>query len=1206
MAWLTVLGPSEEQVEYRLSEQCGCDRTAAPEHDQEQQDAALDYRLQGADRPITRIGSGWEELGYEAGQALRTGADYDSVRAVMGGADPTTGQQLVAPKMAVDPRAKLAAAPLVAAVEAVAAAAHTTPAALLAHSARSAARFARLVRGLARDGEGHRAPIKDLRPIAAAAGVDLDVLYDAEVLAVAREHADAKVRLGNRGYDLVLNMPKSVSVLYGLADPATAARIEELYLRAVSETVDAVQGWCAYGVAGHHGDGRTAERVDSSGLLGTVTLHRTARPVDGQVGDPHLHAHVMIANMVRCDDGQWRTVASGGRDLHRHVQAAGEMAKARVRDLLAAELGVEWERCAHSGEWEIAGIDQDVRGVFSRRAEQVRAVAGDGASAGEQRAQARKSAHAKQDVTQADLRTAWVERATDARINPYAVVAEALWRGWGGSAGAPVRPRGPGPDVDEVAAQVWDPEHGVTAHAKTTTRAKVLAAVADAYPDGIASRAALEALTDAVLDHPMAVRLPAQGPSPLSHADRYTSVDLVHAERAITAAATMRRDSGAGVVPGETVKKALAVWQKARGFALSVEQCRVVVRLLMDGHGLDMVQGVAGAGKTSIMSAARACWEAAGLRVEGAAVAAVAAEGLRAEAGITARTVASWLQRIEGGRGLEGVDVLVLDEAAMVADRDLAVLVGAASRTGTKIVGIGDEQQLRPVGAGGSFARVHQLLDGETLTENRRQRTEVDRAALQVWRQGAHRSALALWSEHGRIHAPTDLEAAYGRMAAAWWADRQAYLDSPHEAIGRVLMLAATNRDVHRLNTLTRAIARTENTLTGDDVTFRVRGGDRLALAVGDQVRVRRNDYRSHRDPARADVLNGHRALVVDVHATRGARIEWRQHGEIKREWISPDQIGSGHLVHGYAITVAAAQGLTCDRAHVLGLGADANTLYPAMSRARDRVELYLPAADLRSEEDQLRHGPAADEREELARVLAAYTRTLAPAAEVMVTDELPVEASGAGAPPPPAPAPEPEPVPEREPGPDPARERVEDLAARLAQARAQAAAAETLLRQRRTEAELAEERARLGRVRLMWQGAAPGAAREAAYDAGRERSAAIDHDLRASAAVRGLEKALHAAEREYAQRQTQIRKLEPYAASQGITRSGLHALDTQDLADLEAAYRALQNEERDQAWRNAMRVDRKVVPRPPKSKTPGPHRYPAPEAPRRGYGYGR
>ncbi|MGX1747993.1 AAA family ATPase, partial [Brevundimonas sp. NPDC055320] len=410
----------------------------------------------------------------------------------------------------------------------------------------------------------------------------------------------------------------------------------------------------------------------------------------------------------------------------------------------------------------------------------------------------------------------------------------------------------------------------MTAHTKTVTRAKVMAHVAGVLQGGLPDAAALEELTDHVLAHELGVALP-ESASHFTHADRYTSVDLVEAEHAITEAATRRLGDGSGVVDAERAKKALTFWQRKKGFRPSPEQARTIVRLVRAGHGIDMVQGVAGAGKTTIMSAARTAWEAGGLRVEGAAVAAVAASGLRTEAGINSRTVAAWRRRIEDGPGLAGVDVLVLDESAMVADRDLAALVLEADRTGTKLVGIGDSQQLRAVGAGGAFARVHELVGGETLTENRRQRHEVDRTALETWRKGGRHTALALWGEHGLIRAPADLETAYGQMAAAWWNDRQAFPDNPHEATEKLLLLAATNRDVDELNTRARAIARTEGLLTSPDTHFHVRGGERLALAAGDQVRVRENDYRSHRGPDQVDVLNGFRGVVLEVDSRRGA-----------------------------------------------------------------------------------------------------------------------------------------------------------------------------------------------------------------------------------------------------------------------------------------------------------------------------------------------
>ncbi|WP_143173548.1 MobF family relaxase [Nocardiopsis flavescens] len=973
------------QADYRLAQQCGADAMTA-------ESVAVSYRLDSGSRPIERIGGGWAEFGLEAGTHLEDAAAVEGIRRVMTGRDPHSHRRLVKPKLAVHPKAKLSPQPLLDAVKAACLEREITPQELLADPW-ALKRAARLVRGMRRDGD-HRAAVGDLERVAAAAGVDLEAVYtaagQATELATAEEHREERVQVGVMGYDVTFDRPKGISVLQALADPEVAARMEALHLEAVRESVAALERWTAYGMAGHHGDGKSAERVATSGFLATMTVHRTARPVDDRApGDPHLHTHVMIANMAKGADGRWRTVAAGGRDLMRHVPAVGELYRALEREKLTRELGLAFERDAATGRWDVVGIPPDLKSAFSRRQRQVRAAAGHGATPAQGRAAARATARAKTASTPESERESWHTRALEAGHRPRQVVDRALGRE-PGAPGAARRPPKPLPwEPSEVAAAVWDPETGVTAHTKVVTRAKVMAHIAGALRGGLADAAALEELTDHVLAHELAVALPAAGPVHMSHADRYTSVDIPAAERTILEAARGRRGAGAARVPVVRAAHALRSWQRQKGFALSAEQHRVVTRLIGDGHGIDAVLGVAGAGKTTIMSAARTAWETAGYRVEGAAVAAVAAAGLRAEAGITSRTVASWRRRIEDGPGLDGVHVLVLDEAAMVGDRNLALLTREAGRTGTKLVLVGDPLQLRSVAAGGSFTRVHEAVDGLTLSENRRQRREVDQAALATWRTGARRSALALWGEHGLVHATADAATAHDRMAAAWWKDRQAYLDSDgHDAVERLLMVATTNRDVGELNERARAAARAGGLLQGPEVSFPTAAGERLALAAGDQVRVRANDYRS-RSSDDPDVLNGFRGLVREVDPERGALVQWRREDHLEQAWIGPEALKRGDLSHGYAITIAAAQGVTVDRCHVYGLGADAHGLYAGMSRAKERTDLYLPALEVEKEEVRRRLGEARTDAERCVRVISAYADTLTADPPGLVLDEL-------------------------------------------------------------------------------------------------------------------------------------------------------------------------------------------------------------------------
>lgn len=555
----------------------------------------------------------------------------------------------------------------------------------------------------------------------------------------------------------------------------------------------------------------------------------------------------------------------------------------------------------------------------------------------------------------------------------------------------------PGPA--EIAAQIWDAEHGLTASRKTVSHTHVLAAVAKTLPY-LLSTEQLTALTDEVLavgGH--AVRLTDSNRGHYAHRQRYTHTTVVAAEQTVIECATAGLDQRLARLTTDAAELTLSSVEVAnssddRPFVFSAEQRAVVMRLLTAGHAVDAVIGVAGAGKTTLMQAARTGWEAAGLRVAGASTAAVAAANLAAEAGIESQTIAAWTREVSGGRGLHGVGVLVIDEAAMVDDRALAALLRHAADTGTKVVAVGDPLQLRAVGIGGGFARIHRIVDGLELTENRRQRDIVERAALQDWRSGGRTSALAAFAAHGRVHAEDTTTEALTSMLGAWNEARARWAGDPHGQVSDLLLLAARRADVATLNAGARAVLVASGALE-EGRTYAVAGGGRIQFAAGDLVHIRRNDYRSRRDESAVDVLNGFRGVVLDVNAKQGVLVQWRRPQPtggfvMSQAWMSARDIAEGRLTHAYAMTIGSAQGLTADVTIAYGLHADSHSLYPAMSRARQESHLYLPLDELEDHPTRAALGPVRTDADRLDRAIAAYGRILqADAEDTMVTDEL-------------------------------------------------------------------------------------------------------------------------------------------------------------------------------------------------------------------------
>ncbi|MFD9033303.1 MobF family relaxase [Streptomyces sp. NPDC059567] len=989
-----------QQVDYRLTGQCGCDLEHQEQRGQEveETDAQVDYRL-GDARDLEWIGGGLQEVGLVAGQAV----GKDQARLLMDGRHPLTGELLVTPKVAVDPRGKVQARQLAEAIEVAAAERGVSVDELLGDDEKLSKRFARLQRGVHREGDRHRVPFRAAEELAAASDIDLTELYRHSHVAEAREYADARIRVGNRGYDVTLDLSKTYSAAVALAGEEMSEELRGAFLEVARETFGAMEGWAAYAMAGEHGNGKTADRIDTSGFLGWMTVHYSARPVGGEVGDPHLHVHGNFANMAFAEDGKWRTVGAGGRDILRHAHAADALVKARLRQVTGERFGMRWERHAETGAWEVVGIDENLRRAFSRRNAQIVAAAADDATTGEQKLIARQLAEGKDaTITQADVRAAWRARAEDVVDDVDAMIRRAI-PGPEGPDGPSVAGPGGGPVMpspEEIAAFIWRREGGLTEARKSVTRADILAHVIDACPFGVPDIAAAEALTDAVLVvDGEAVALPTKGMAHLTNPQRYTHASILVAEQTIAESAAERLDEGAAQLTVAAAELAVSAFEAQRTtdplrpFVMSGEQRAATLRFLTAGHGVDVLRGKAGTGKTTIMSAARMGWEAAGLRVSGAATAAVAASKLQAESGIASATVATWLMDIRGGgRRMANTDVLVLEEAAMVDDRDVAELLTAAAEHGVKVVEIGDWAQLKAIGVGGGFKRAHEITGGLELSENRRQKDAVERAALEAWLDGGRRTALSMLAEHGRVHAVATPDDAYAAMLGAWKDTVDRLEGDVHDQIEDLVVLAARNADVEVLNLGARELRKKAGELTGGH-TYALAGGERLELAAGDIIRIKRNDYRTRRG-GDVDVLNGYRGQVTYA-AKDGVSVEWRRPAEdgghaVERAWITADQIADGTLQHGYAMSIAAAQGLTCDYTLVYGVGADANSLYPALSRDRISTHLWLPADVIESEDVRRRLGEARSEQELLDRAIAAYADSLeGDTDDRMVSDEL-------------------------------------------------------------------------------------------------------------------------------------------------------------------------------------------------------------------------
>lgn len=698
------------------------------------------------------------------------------------------------------------------------------------------------------------------------------------------------------GFDLTFSAPKSVSILYGIAETDVSRAVRDAHDEAVEQALGYIERHAAWTRRGENGH----RHVQADGLTIATFRHRTSR-----AGDPQLHTHSVVVNEVTAEG---KATALDGRALYAHARTAGFLYQAALRDRLSRTVGVEWGP-VENGVAEINGISAKLREEFSRRREEIlermRSVGGHSAKSAQIAALETRRAKTY-DVPVAAMREQWRARAAEHGLGRDDLEDVLDRRALG-------HPRNS--SHEDIAAHVASPL-GVTRQSSTFDRRDAIREWAAAHREG-ASADSIEQLADAWMQSPEAVRLEDGGHRPHLGGARYSTPEMLEVERRLIDTAVARQNAGVAAVDEASVDRAL----DGRP-SLSDEQSRLVVDITTSGDGVQVVRAAAGTGKTFALAAARDIWEQSGTRVYGVALAARAAVELETLAGIDSCTIARLQQDITHGYGLPPRSVLVVDEAGMVGSRSLLDLARHAAETDSKLLLVGDDRQLPELEAGGGFRSIAGRIGAVELLAVRRQAQAWDRHALGSLRDGRISDWAEAYRGHGRIVARATADEVRAALVDDWW-------EAARTGSSDAVMIAHRRVDVGELNRLARDRMHRDGRLAEEQLVI----GHR-AFAVGDRVVAKRNDRR-------LGIVNGTRANVVAIDLEHSSlTLRTSPDNEVS---IDASYLDGQHLEHGYALTAHAAQGATVDRAFVLG----SDELYrewgyTALSRHREEARFYL------------------------------------------------------------------------------------------------------------------------------------------------------------------------------------------------------------------------------------------------------------------------
>lgn len=531
--------------------------------------------------------------------------------------------------------------------------------------------------------------------------VDMELIYDLgqgidpnTKKPLGRSHGDRH----QVGQDLTFSAPKSVSVAYVGMDEAQRSAVLKAHQLAVDRALEFIET-IAQTRLGKNG----VELHGVDGIVAAKFQHFASRELD-----PQLHTHAVVFNLALREDGKWGTLESNA--FYMAKMAAGAL----YRSELAAQLGELGFgiKPTEKDSFDIDGFTTKQLDEFSKRRMQIEEVLEKKGLSGAKASQlatlsTRKS---KDEPPYHELMQEWEKDCAAAGID--ATFIDKIQKE---SAAKPKK---------EYVLEFKKLQ--MTAQASHFDRNKLLQAIlVDSVGHWNADRCILEC--DKILASENIVKLQKKnhmGQSVIA----YTTTEMLALEAQMKDSVLRRFDERNHSVADSSVELAVGKINetlKEAGGKLNEEQTNALKWITQNTGGCSFVEGWAGTGKTTMLTAVRIAYEAEGYNLLGTAIAGKAAKGLQDEAGIQSKTLASLQRGIDNGSiALNNKSVVVIDEAGMVDSVMFSKLLFAVDKAQAKLVVIGDPKQLQPIAAGGIMRSLMKSGGKQELNNVNRQRTD--------------------------------------------------------------------------------------------------------------------------------------------------------------------------------------------------------------------------------------------------------------------------------------------------------------------------------------------------------------------------------------------------------------------------------------------------------------------------------------------------
>ncbi len=411
-------------------------------------------------------------------------------------------------------------------------------------------------------------------------------------------------RVRVRAYDLTFSTPKSLSVLMALGPLEAAGSVMAAHAAAVAAAVGYLERETLQ--VRRAADGRRS--VPAEGMTAAAFVHRSSR-----APDPHLHTHLLVANLACDGAGRWSPLDA--RPIYGHRSTAGHLYEAHLRAEITRLLGLRW-RALVRGWSDLIGVEPSVLQAFSSRSRQIREIAAEmrlTTPAGRALVAERTRPDKDLSTSYEKLRDGWADYALTIGV-PRGTFERLVDEGRRRLVAEEPSARAAVTAEQEARWVQWalGPE-GLTRRSPSFTRQEVIRARCRSAREG-ATATDLETLADRLIGSRLVVERPAAGATlrgpaggriPTGQKERrFTTVELLAVEREVLS----RVDAGWAVTPATPAGSGGASPGPAPNLS---EVERLLLGRLRAGRPVEVVD-VAGTARDDLLEAAARQWQADG------------------------------------------------------------------------------------------------------------------------------------------------------------------------------------------------------------------------------------------------------------------------------------------------------------------------------------------------------------------------------------------------------------------------------------------------------------------------------------------------------------------------------------------------------------------------------------------------------------------